>query len=332
MDVLTHTAVGLFLSRAGLKRWTPMAAPVLLLAANAPDIDILAAAGGSLSYLHFHRHLTHSLLAMPVLALLSVAVVRMVTRKPVNWLGAFFAALIAVAAHLALDLTNVYGVRLFLPFSDAWLHWDLTSVVDLWVWLALFICLAAPFISRLVGSEISSGNERRQNHGRGFAIAALAFLLLYNCGRNALHTQALAALNSRLYRNAVPDRVEALPDPANPLTWRGLVETGTFVAEADMNLAREFDPGQAAIFYKPDAEPALAAASKAPAIREFLRFAQFPFWSAMPADGPEGARLVEVYDLRFGTPSAPGFRAGAVVDPSGRIVRDSFGFGALRPH
>src|ERR1043165_1620564 len=40
MDPLTHTATGLFLSRAGLNRWTPLATPILLLAANAPDIDI----------------------------------------------------------------------------------------------------------------------------------------------------------------------------------------------------------------------------------------------------------------------------------------------------
>src|SRR5271157_6305162 len=60
MDPLTHTATGLFLSRIGLKRWTPLATPILLLAANAPDIDIVTASGGSLSYLHYHRHLTHS--------------------------------------------------------------------------------------------------------------------------------------------------------------------------------------------------------------------------------------------------------------------------------
>ena len=44
MDQLTHTAVGLFLGRAGLNRWTPHATPILIMAANAPDIDIVAAA------------------------------------------------------------------------------------------------------------------------------------------------------------------------------------------------------------------------------------------------------------------------------------------------
>jgi len=117
MDPLTHTATGLFLSRAGLKRWTPLATPILLLAANAPDIDIVSGLGGSLNYLHYHRHLTHALAAMPVMAILPVLLVRAVARKPVRWWGAFAAAMVAVAVHLLLDLTNVYGIRLLLPFS-----------------------------------------------------------------------------------------------------------------------------------------------------------------------------------------------------------------------
>src|ERR1700683_1706082 len=126
MDPLTHTLTGLFLSRAGLNRWTPRASAILMLAANAPDIDVVSAAGGSLNYLHYHRHLTHSLAAMPVMAMLPVLLVRGVSRKPVHWLGAFFAALIAVGSHLLLDWTNSYGIRLLLPFSGQWLRLDWT--------------------------------------------------------------------------------------------------------------------------------------------------------------------------------------------------------------
>ena len=38
---------------------------ILVLAANAPDIDIVTLAGGQLNYLNYHRHLTHSLAAWP---------------------------------------------------------------------------------------------------------------------------------------------------------------------------------------------------------------------------------------------------------------------------
>jgi len=69
MDNLTHTAIGLFLSRIGLGRWSPRATAIVIVAANIPDIDVVSAAAGPLNYLAYHRHLTHSLLLMPVMAL-----------------------------------------------------------------------------------------------------------------------------------------------------------------------------------------------------------------------------------------------------------------------
>jgi inner membrane protein len=305
--------------------------PILLLAANAPDIDILSAAGGSLNYLHYHRHLTHSLAAMPVMALLAVVVVRVASRKPVHWLGAFLAALIGVASHLLLDFTNSYGIRLWLPFSGEWLRLDLTSVIDLWIWGALLLAVAGPFVARLVGSEVSSGTVREKNHGRGFAIFALAFLLLYNCGRGVLHARAVAALDSRLYGESIPLRVAAMPYPANPWRWRGLVETSDFYEVEDLNLAGEYDPTRGMVFHKPEPNAALEAARRTVAIQEFLRFSRFPLWRIVPVAEPENAQRVEVLDMRFGTPLAPGFLASAVLDSKLQVVKTSFTFGPARP-
>ncbi|HWB86136.1 MAG TPA: metal-dependent hydrolase [Bryobacteraceae bacterium] len=331
MDPLTHAATGLFLSRAGLKRFTPQATAILVLAAMAPDIDIVTAAGGSLNYLHYHRHLTHSLLAMPVMAILPVAVVRLAGRKAVNWRGAFLIALAAVATHLLLDLTNVYGIRLLLPFSAKWLQLGWTSVVDLWIWGALFLGIAAPFLARLVGSEISSGARKERHHGRGFAIFALLFLLLYNCGRGVLHARAAAMLDSRVYRQAAPLRVVAAPDPVDPLRWRGVVETRDFYADAAIDLTQDFDPAQAVIFHKPEADPALDAARRTPVFQTFLQFSQYPLWQISPVAEPEGGKLVEVVDMRFGTPLQPSFMASAIVDARNQVVNASFQFGRLHP-
>lgn len=330
MDPLTHTATGLFLTRAGLGRWTPRAAPIVMLAAIAPDVDILSATGGWLNYLHYHRHLTHSLVAMPVMALLTVLVVRVAGRKPVHWLGAFFAALIGVASHVLLDFTNIYGMRLFLPFSGEWLRLDLTSIIDLWIWGVFLLAVAGPFVARLVGSEISSGTARERNHGRASAWFALAFLLCYTCGRGVLHARAVAALESRIYQESVPLRVAAMPDPANPLRWRGLVETSDFYAVEDLNLADEFDPSRGMVFHKGEPDPALDAARRTVTFQEFLRFSQFPLWRVLPAAEPESGWRVEVLDLRFGTPLAPGFMASASLNSKLQVVQTSFQFGTAR--
>ena len=296
------------------------------MAANAPDIDIVSAAGGSLNYLHYHRHLTHSLAAMPVLALAVVALVRLVARKPVRWPGAFAAALIAVASHLLLDLTNVYGVRLLLPFSGQWFHLDLTSIIDLWIWAALLLAVAGPFIGRLVGSEIGSTNARARHHGRGFACFGLAFLLLYNGARGVLHGRATAELNARIYDGAEPLRVLAAPDPAIPWRWHGLVETRDFYAVEDLSLAADFDPTRATIFHKPEPDPAIDAAGRTHTFQEVLRFAEYPLWTVLPVAEPENAREVKLVDLRF-----PAFEATALVDGHGRVVKTSFAFGRMRP-
>ena len=213
MDNLTHTAVGLFLSRAGLNRWTPHATAILVIAANIPDMDVVTAAGGSLSYLHYHRHLTHSLLAMPLMALLSVALVRAISRAPVRWLGAFAAALIGVASHLLLDLTNTYGVRLLLPFSSQWFRFDIASFPDPWAWSILMLGILGPLLSRLVGSEISSGSARIRHYGQGGAIFALLFLTLYDSGRAVLHARAVNILESRLYQG-ISSTISTLPAPS----------------------------------------------------------------------------------------------------------------------
>jgi hypothetical protein len=54
-------------------------------------------------------------------------------------------------------------------------------------------------------------------------------------------------------------------------------------------------------------------------------------WRVTPYPEIENGRLVEVFDLRFGTPLAPGFVARAVVDARMQVTESSFSFGAARP-
>jgi len=329
MDPLTHTVTGLFLSRAGLNRWTPRATPILLLAANAPDVDIVALSGGSLSYLHWHRHLTHSLVAMPVMALLTVAVVKLAGRKPIPWFAASVAALIGVASHLLLDWTNAYGIRLLLPFSDRWLRLDLLSLFDPWILGVALLAIVGPIVARLVGSEISSGKEKPRYQGRGFAWFALLFMVFYSYGRSVLRDRTVVMLDSRVYQGVAASRVAAFPS-ANPWRWHGLAETPDFIAIADVSPGEEFDPLRATVFHKPDPDPAIDVAWRTHTFQEFLRFSQFPLWRVSPAPDMENAKLVEVLDMRFGNPLAPGFMASAVVDSRLSVVREDFQWGLPR--
>jgi hypothetical protein len=191
--------------------------------------------------------------------------------------------------------------------------------------------VSSTFLGGLVGTEISSGTIRARHHGRGFAWFALLFVLLYECGRAGLHARAVATLGSRMYQDSAPERVAAMPDPANPLRWRGLVETSGAFAVEEINLAGTWAPARDVVFQKPEANSALDAAGRTAAFQEFLRFSQLPLWKISPAASPENGKLVEVFDMRFGTPVAPGFMVSAVLDSRLRVIETSFQFGRLRP-
>jgi hypothetical protein len=204
-------------------------------------------------------------------------------------------------------------------------------VVDLWIWAVLALGVAGPFLARLVGSEIASSPNRERHHGRGFAWFALLTVLLYDCARGVLHARAVASLGSRLYDDTVPEQVAALPDPLNPLRWKGIVQTSVSYVIQDVNLATNREDRRSATYHKPDPDPAIDAARLCPVFQEFLRFSQYPLWRVTPYPAVENGKLVEAFDLRFGTPMAPGFVARAVLDSRLRVVESGFHFGAARP-
>ncbi|HEX5227571.1 MAG TPA: metal-dependent hydrolase [Bryobacteraceae bacterium] len=315
MDNLTHTLTGLMLSRAGLNRLYPRASLVLILAANVPDIDFVAIARGPLFYFEQHRGITHSIAALPVMALLPVLIACAIGRSMRGWRAAWGISMIGVASHLLLDLTNTYGIRLLLPFSAEWFHLDLISLFDLIIWAVLLLGWLGPMLGKLVSGEMGA----QSGSGRGLAIFALSFFLVYDFGRYLAHQRAVDILNSRVYRGGPPIRVAAFPGAAlSPFAWDGWVERPDVVLRFSVNLLREFDPTAGRIIYKQSPTSAIAAARTAAPVRVFLQFAQYPLWSDMELDHPEHAHDVELRDWRFP------FAAQAIIDSSNRVISSSF--------
>jgi inner membrane protein len=325
MDNITHSLTGLVLSRAGLNRYCPRAVLLLLLSANAPDIDIVALTGGSLRYLEMHRGYSHSVLGLPVMAALSVLVVAAIYRQRLPWLKAWLLCCAGVASHLLLDWTNSYGVRLLLPFSSRWFHLDLNSLYDGWILAILaFGVLWAPF-SRMVSREIGS----RTPTGMGSGVFALCLLVLFDSGRAVLHARAVGQLQTRLYEDAPAIQAAALPEPFSPLRWTGIVETERDYRSLDIDALGQLQPQTAAIFYKPPVTPGLQRASATRPFRYFLYFARFPVWSEeeITSDsGPE--KRLDLTDLRFGTPGVGSFHCVALENARDAVLRTWFTFGS----
>ncbi|HMF77596.1 MAG TPA: metal-dependent hydrolase [Bryobacteraceae bacterium] len=323
MDNVTHSLTAIALARAGLDRFTPRATLLLLLSANIPDADIITLVRGPLSYFESHRGYTHSFVFLPFLALVCVLLVAAVYRQKLPWAKAWLICCAGLSSHLLLDWTNTYGVRPFLPFSSRWFYLDLNSLYD---WTILFVLAAGliwPLFSRLVGSEIGE----RKRPGRGSAIFALLFFLLFDIGRAALHGRAVAQLESRLYEGAPPLSVAALPRAFDPFHWRGVVETASAYRVFSVDTLGLLDSESGRIFYKPAVTPALQKAQATPPFRYFRYFARFPAWSEepVPMDMGQGKRF-GLTDLRFGEPGAGSFHCIALEDAQGVVLQSRFSF------
>ncbi len=146
MDNLTHSLVGLGVAKAGLERLSPGATALCIVAANAPDADVVTTIWGRWVYLHHHRGITHSIVGVIVLALLlplifygAERIVARIRGTPARFKlkGLMIASLVATATHPLMDWTNNYGVRPFLPWSSRWFYGDLVFIIDPWFWLVL---------------------------------------------------------------------------------------------------------------------------------------------------------------------------------------------------
>ena len=147
MDNLTHSLVGLTAAKAGFEKLSLGATTLCVLAANAPDSDIVVLAfGDRWTFLHHHRGITHAIVGVITLAiilpLIFYAVDRLWSRykdrSPKTKLkGLLLASFIASATHPLLDWTNNYGIRWFLPWSQKWSYGDLVFIVDPYIWLVL---------------------------------------------------------------------------------------------------------------------------------------------------------------------------------------------------
>jgi len=317
MDNLTHTLTGLMLCRAGLNRFYSRPGLVLMIAANAPDIDVTWSFRGTIGYIEHHRAITHSIAFMPVLAFLPVLIACLALRSTRGWKAAWALSVIGIASHLLLDWTNAYGIRLLLPFSARWLQLDLNNIFDFWIWGVLLLAAFGPMLAKLVSSEIGAA----AGSGRGLAIFALCFLPVYDFGRYLSHQRAIQMLNSRVYQNAVPLRTAAFPESAaNPFEWSGWVDTADASEHFLLNVLSPFDPSSGTVIYKPDPSDALQAARRSRMVQEFLKFARYPLWRVTPIADPEGARRVDLTDWRFP------FTVTSIVDASNRVLSSSFHF------
>lgn len=330
MDNVTHTLFGLVLAKTGLDRSTPKATIALLIGANLPDLDLLAWLGGPISYLKYHRGVSHSLSGILCEAVLLAAILLMAHRArskvavPASFGMLFLMSLAGLGSHALLDYTNSYGIRPFLPFDARWLAADLVFIVDPWLLAILAAGLLFPLLFRLISQEIGA----KAGGYRSGAFIALGLVAAFWLSKWVAHEEALDELRQRSYQTGEPIRVGALPQFFNPVGWSGVVETekAYHLTFAGFGLLQsEFERRRVKTLFKPEQSEVLAAAALGSQAKVFLDFTRYPLFQISPI--PEGY-LVTARDLRFdfASRSRQSFVYSVLLDQNLKIVSEQFRF------
>jgi inner membrane protein len=322
MDTLTHALSGALLARA-LTPSRPRAAPrvfgppvpvwqalvVGTVAATFPDGDAVLKLVSELSYLRGHRGVTHSLLMLPLWALLLGAAAALGFRNRAGFPRYAWLAAAAIAVHIAGDWITQFGTMLLAPMSDTRFGLGSVFIIDL--------VLSGIIVAGLVGSVVLY-------RSRVPALIALALLPAYvtltvvakndaiSFARGWAHDQGITAVE-----------VDAAPRPASPFNWTVVVFDGSDYHYAHVNVRRA-EPLQAAAHdnfirrysapYQPlsqaawqrvpkygGTDPALAREVwQRPEFAFFRWFAMFPLVHRVDAAAAE--TCVWYRDLRFGFP------------------------------
>jgi inner membrane protein len=291
MDNICHTLVGAACSEAGLKRSTRFAAPVLLIAANLPDIDVLAFLS-DVPAVALRRGWTHGILAQALLPLAFTGAVMLIDRvwkpprdrRPARALAVLALSYVGVLSHVFLDWLNTYGVRLLMPLSPRWFHGDSVFIIDPWLWLTFGVGV---YLSR-----------RRVTFTPARVALAVATLYIAAMVWSARAARAVVIDAWTRERGRPPHALMVGPAPANPLRKALIVDEGTYYERGTFQWwpARITFDGRR-VPRRSDEPEVARAREQDPDMRAVLVWSRFPYYELERVDG--GTR-VTLRDLRFG--------------------------------
>jgi inner membrane protein len=208
MDPLTHGLVGAAASQSiSAKEKMRPAAFTGAIAALAADLDYyIHIPSNPLFNIEIHRQFTHSLVFIPVGALIVSAVVYWFVRRHLSYKETFCFTLAGFATSGLMDAVTSYGTQLLWPFSDIRIAWNLVSVVDPVLTAGLII---------LVGAAVVRKNKIPVSG----AWAWLCIILIVGQIQKVRTMDALQEF-ARI-RGHSPEKVMVKPTIGNQILWSG---------------------------------------------------------------------------------------------------------------
>ncbi len=215
MDILTHGLLGGALAQScSTKAEARSATLVGFIAALLADADaLIQSATDPLLTLEYHRQFTHSLIFIPVGALLVVLVLWPIFKKfgqPLGFRQIYLYALLGCATSGVLDACTSYGTHLLWPFTGERVAWSVVSIFD-------------PLFSLILIVALGAGLRWHKNWAPRIGLLLAAGYLSLGWWQ---HQRAEGVIHAvALERGHVAERLTIKPTMGNLLLWRSIYRT-----------------------------------------------------------------------------------------------------------
>lgn len=211
MDPITQGALGAALplslaknSKLKLTAWLGC------FAGMAPDIDVLIrSTRDPLLFLEFHRQFTHSLIFIPIGALICALIAFRWTKKEMPFSSSYLICFLGYGTHALLDACTSYGTMLAWPFSYIRIAWNNVSVIDPMVTVPLLIFVVA---------TVKMGKPIMARIGMIWVIGYLSLGVIQN------HRTETFGLSIAHARGHYPLEVSGKPGIGSLLLWKVIYE------------------------------------------------------------------------------------------------------------
>jgi inner membrane protein len=233
MDPLSQASLGASLSQSFAKDKSKQVSAMVVgaLAGMAPDLDVFINSDNDpLVFLEFHRQFTHSLIFIPVGALICALLFYPLIKAKLSFAQVYLFSFLGYATHGLLDACTSYGTQLFWPFSSERFAWNTVSIIDPFFTVPVFILILFAAIKK---------NVRYARFAFAYAVIFLSLGIIQNQrAENAVY--ALAE-----QRGHTVERIQVKPSFANRHVWKLIYEyDGHYYVDAvKLLLKTTFFPG-----------------------------------------------------------------------------------------
>lgn len=220
MDIVTQGLLGGAVALAGARREEVKAAALIGFAAGLlADADaFIRSPSDPLLTIEFHRHFSHSLLFIPIGALIAALILWPFLRRRVAPGRLYLYAFLGYATSGLLDACTSYGTLLLWPFSDERIAWNIISIVD-------------PVFSLSLLAAIVYGVRKARPRAAWVGLGLAGLYLGVGVFQHQRAEAVAQALIQQRGHTAVRHVVK--PTMANLLLWRSIYESdGRFYVDA----------------------------------------------------------------------------------------------------